>query len=114
VARYPLRPVEDQQRDAFGRVTWCLQNLDADIPQFEEVALFHSLDIELRLSTGSHHDAGTGAVSQFDVPREKVRMKVREHHVLDRVAAFLSVAKVLFDVPLRINNDRLLGPFIGD
>ena len=43
-------------------------------------------------------------IPQLDMPREEVRMEMREEDVPDAVAAFRGVLQVLFDVALRIDN----------
>ena len=56
-----LAAVEHQQRDPFRRVARRLQNLDADIAEIQDIAIFHRQEIEFGFGAGASGAKASGA-----------------------------------------------------
>ena len=109
-----LCQVVNQQRDAFGSVTWRLHDFQADVAELDDVAVFDGVEVVLRFGSGSEINVSPGLLSQLDVTGEEVRMEVRQEDVLNLPAICLSVVEVLLNVPLRIDDGRNPRAFISN
>ena len=53
-------------------------------------------------------------LAEFQVPRQKIGMQVREHDVLDAQAVFVRKLQVARDIALRVHHDRTVRRLVGD
>ena len=100
------REVEDEDRDRLGRVAGRLQCLQTHVSELDSGAVAERRELVLGLRPGAEVDARRLAVAQLQMPREKVRMQVRQQDVLDPAAELVRVRDVLAHVALGIDDRR--------
>ena len=103
--------IVNKNGDRLARVPRRLQHLQADAPEFENVAIVERRERIGRLSRGAEADRCADAIAQLQMPRDEVGVKVRQEYVLDLQPVFGSKGDVLIRVALRVN-DRGGGGFL--
>ncbi len=93
-----------QNAHTLRRVTGGLQEPQAGGTKGQRGVFQHGDDGELRPGVDAHVDGGTGALTQFKVPRQKVGMQVGEEDMSNGPAIGLGIRHVLVDIPLRIHH----------
>jgi hypothetical protein len=103
--------IEDQQRDAFGRVAGRFEHAQSQTPDPELVALLDGPVREGRARLCAEDDFGAGSLGQLTMSADEVRMQVRLDDVLNPEPLRGGLCEVLLDVALRVNHRRLsFGP----
>ncbi len=106
--------IEGKDRDSLRRVPWGFHDLQADVAELDDIPVLDRVEVVLGLGLSTEINVGTNFVAKLDVPREKVRMEVREEDVLNLPAVGFRVVNVLLDVSLWVHDCRHAGAFIGD
>jgi hypothetical protein len=89
-------------------MTGRFQNLESRVAKFDLVAVVGLDEVELGVRTSAEMDRGAGTVSQFNVPGEKVGVKMGQEDVFDPISASRRVSQVQFDVSLRTTTAAVL------
>ena len=94
--------VDDDERDALGRVARRLQHAEPDTPDAQLVAVTHCAVWETCAGVRADDDLGAGARGQFPVAADEVRVQVRLDDVLDLQSTGGGLRDVLLNVALRV------------
>jgi hypothetical protein len=90
------------------------QGLQPHLPELQGVALSKSSEVKIRLSLGSQTNRGSNAVSQLDVARKKIGMKMGEEDIVNVKLVLGGVVEILIDIALRVNDNGGAARLIGD
>ena len=91
-----------------------LHDLESHVTKRDCITVLHGDALKLRLGPAPEMDGRTGLVTQLDVTRDEVGMKMCEENIFDRVPAGLGVGEILIDVALRIDHRSRLRLLVGD
>ena len=91
-----------------------LQHLQSHVAEFQHIAISKRRELVLRLRRCAQADRRADAIAQLQMPRDEIRVQVREKHVLDLEIVLGCERDVLIRIPLRIDHDRSAGLLIAD
>lgn len=67
----------------------CFEDLERHIAERDALAVMQRTSRELRIRESAEGDLGAGRIREFEMSREKVGVKMRVDHKLDRDPVFL-------------------------
>src|SRR5215469_10513664 len=95
--------VVNKYRDGLGRVTRGFEELEANIPEFESVAVVKRRECVSRLCGSAEIDFCADAVAEFQVTCNEIGVEVRKEDVADGERVLGRKGDVLVGVSLRVN-----------
>jgi len=90
--------------DRFWSVAWRFERLQADASQFDSVAVVKRSEGVSRFRRGAQIDFCAHAITEFQMPSDKVSVEMSQEYVLDLERVFGGERNVLVGVALRIND----------
>src|SRR5687768_16063240 len=91
-----------------------LQDLQPHLSELQDIALSKSSKVKIGLSLGAQTNRGADAVSELDVAREEISVKMGEENVVNVKVVLDGVVEVLIDIALRVDDNGSSGRLIGN
>src|SRR5215472_1785589 len=104
--------VKNQDRDRFRRVAGSLERLQTYAAKFNEVVVAKRGKRVSCFGRGPQVDCRSHPIAQFQVSGDKIRMKMRQKHVLNLEPVLGRKRGVLFGVSLWINDGGCAGRLV--
>jgi hypothetical protein len=109
-----MREVVHEDRNGLGRMSWCFEQAQPHLAEFEHIAVGHRREGVLGTGTRAQIDDSSCPIPQFQVAGDEVCVEVREEHVPDFQVASFRLLQVDFDVTPGIDHGRSARPLVAN
>ena len=112
--RGPGSPIVNKDRDRLGRVAGRFQHLQADGPEFEDVAIVKCPERICRFGRGAQADRRADTIAQLEMSSDEIGMQMGQKHVLDLQRMLGGERDVMIRIALRVNNGSRAGLLVSN